>query len=159
MPLMSLTRFSYMRFLAFLTWFLVAWYSSQATCHLEKEVTTSIFQEPPRLHMLCCAVPPIEIQEAEVPHEDQDKWMWGCSCLSLVNLISFVFLFEWPVANPQYNVTCEETSLYFFLSTATKMLWLAFVGSAGQVYLHILWKTVLRRKRSRVFAEIFGRVF
>lgn len=53
MPLMSLTRFNHMRFIAFLMWFLLAWYSSPAICHLEKEVTTNTFPEPPGLLMLC----------------------------------------------------------------------------------------------------------
>lgn len=54
--------------------------------------------------------------EAELSCEDQDMWTWGHSCLSVQDLISLVFLFEWPVADPQYNVTCEEINLYFFLS-------------------------------------------
>lgn len=155
---MPLTRCSYMRFLTFLMWFFVAWYSFQATCQLEEEVTTNTFEEPPGLLMLCYVVPPTDVGEVEVPMRTRT-----CECeaapVCVEDFISLVFLFEWPVANSQYNVTCEEINLYFFLSTVTKMLCLAFGGSAEQVCLHILWRIVLRRKRGRVSAEVFGRVF
>lgn len=66
--------------------------------------------------MACCVVPPTDTGEVEVPREDQDMWTWGRSFLSVEDLISLVFLFQWPVADPQYNVTCEEINLYFFLT-------------------------------------------
>ncbi|XP_072710958.1 uncharacterized protein [Ciconia boyciana] len=39
--------------------------------HLEKEVIINTFQEPPRLLMPSCVVPPTDIGVVEIPHEDQ----------------------------------------------------------------------------------------
>lgn len=155
MPLMSLTRFSYMRFLAFLMWFLVAWYSflsvGEGNYHQHIQRLCWIAYV-----LLCCS-------SNRYWGGWRSLWRPGHMnvrlLLSVEDLITLVFLFEWPVGNSQYYVTCEEINLHFFLSTVTKMLWLAFGGSADQVYLHILWRIVSRRKKGRFSAEFFGRVF
>ena len=73
--------------------------------HLEKEVITKAFQEPPGLLMPCYAVLATDIGGVEVPHEDQGFWMGGCFHLPIEGLVRSVFLVGWAVADPRYNVT------------------------------------------------------
>lgn len=53
--------------------------------HLEKDVNA--FQESPGLPASCCAVPLTYGGVVEVPHEDEELWVWGCSNLSVEELM------------------------------------------------------------------------
>lgn len=79
--------------------------------HLEKKAIINTFQEPPRMLMPCCVVPPTDIGLVEVLSGNQGLLTRGHSYLSIEGLIPLVFLVRRPVAAPSLQCYLSLPSL------------------------------------------------